>query len=395
MSILKQLHPDQIFVHYEDFPLSENPAVDWIEDLKRDVAILNFRPMTSAASLCSAQIMDLKMNGIFVESDVIVANLSRAYVISLLGFCQKSKNSCIKNSLFPPSGKLLLKSPTSIELRENVEVLNCQPFKQIDSQIFLPRCVLSDNQFRVGDIQQGDNVFHKSMRTILYGNSESVKPLLSSSTIPLYGHIVSETFTSKVYISILSAVNSGKIKTIFYHGTELPYGTYWNKLKETGAKIHFVEVDSKTFPNTKASLHQYNFYILLQYGGIIFTELVIWQKEIPPDILKFDTVGTVLPFEGDTKLFDLNVLMAKPGALFLRSILAISQQLGSKSNELIVNYASYHIYELYPKYVYMHTNLIRYVNCNIACTVDHKTLTIVDNNSIINDEESYHKILKH
>ncbi|KAK6178972.1 hypothetical protein SNE40_011438 [Patella caerulea] len=380
MAILKIIQPDEIIFHYVRLPIKrEHNSATWIEDLQREVTILTFEPKPDV-QLCQQfyadrSFTDTHISGLFIDHNVVISNLTREHAVDKLKYTCNSHDeyTCNKHSRNPPNKQIIIKASQTSKKQNNhysnTEVINCPTLEEFYRSWNSFSCVEIMKNINVDDILYGDAHFVKLARSILYGSEKPVEPISSiDNLIPVNGHVITERFSFLTYVSIYSAVKIGGFKFIFFHGKYKPTSQFWDKLQTLDAQIVFVAVDFEQFPTSTHSLLQYSFYLLLQYGGVVFRENVIWLKPLTIEIRKYDTVASLMnPTEISTGgRINFNILMAKTGSKFLQGLIPLHQQLSRDYSKTETDFAlnAYHLYEQQPSTLFLFEDLMYTVNCD-------------------------------
>ena len=168
-----------------------------------------------------------------------------------------------------------------------------------------------------------------------------------------------------------------RVDTVLVHGDVEPLGPFWEELiSKYPDRVSYVYRSQQSSiygrPITKLSPMSdvLRLDILLKYGGIYTDWDAVWVKELDTSIRQYDTVVS-LDWPGHLKPYpdtlNLGVMLAKPGAPFIRRLLDNLHDFEDGVGPNLWCYIclkSYKVYEKYPNLVKIdhHLQVIAYQN---------------------------------
>lgn len=197
-----------------------------------------------------------------------------------------------------------------------------------------PVCVFLSHEIFPTMILEGKPLHLSSLlRWVGYGSAAELVPKMSNEEI--VPNIVHYVWLGKrklkffAYLSVLSAVYVLKAEAVYVHGDYEPEGELWQQIKlEPQVKFIVRKFPTAVFgePIVKFASHGSDYLrgdLLLRYGGVYADWDVIFLKEMPFDMKRYNTTANVdWPKTGAfPDVFNLGVLVAAPGAPFLRHFL--------------------------------------------------------------------------
>lgn len=389
LSIAKILQPDQIIFHFLEMPLSDRKGyLTWFEDIQREVPMLSLKQLKDHKH-CDKFFKGVHKNedfsytgGIFIMGDIILANLSREVFYHLNNNLDMNVyNVCNTNSVVSCAQQNRIS--TQLFLVPEAEQYN---LSAVDKRILLhcpslmhvtkPSehfCIHTSQHLVPYEIWHQNTSFHNFARQIVY-NTQTVLVPFSETNIPMKKivHILNLYGTSVDHLcllSIKSAFIRGAVDHVFLHTHKFVKDPLWHELRQnySVSYVHAPELDS-----SQHSKVLYGMHTLAQYGGMIMTCNIIFQKH-SGFLFDYPAVATVQKSKNRlAHLLDFGIFFAKTDSLFLKMLIPVLKQLDDTSSPLDAGAIGYHVYEQYPSALYLETNLFEHQICNKD--VCHSTL---------------------
>ncbi|CAG5127644.1 unnamed protein product [Candidula unifasciata] len=399
LSVIKQLQPDKIVIHYRSQPRADPQGYwRWLEDLQRNVAMLSMRPLSNyricrhdlSAGVTYDHYDFPDPYGVFLLGDIAISNLTRSDVTDLIkkSFSQRASASYLK-TVPPATEEELLKSqvflvsdtePYHTSQSPGRVVITCPAVSTVNSlKLYVNvSCIGINSYLSSEELLIRDSRFHRFARSVMYGSPNVINaPMFSSVQIPNSIHIILKDgvtqITPLLYLSIKSAYFKGKVDDVFVHAATPPAGTLWDRLRTRHElNVKHIPMPSSEELNTKHTAMAYALFTLLQHGGIAHFGDVVFLKPIPLSLRHAGAIAT--PHYSEFRLrhqsTNTAVLAGSKGSVFVESFLARLRQEDLKSPDVRADDIATHTREIHPESVLLDSQLTSHQKCDkVRCQV--------------------------
>ena len=342
LAAFKILKPSVLNLHVIEFPFRDADGYyQFLDDLKRDLPPLLVKQLANKRA-CSGDskeklmaILGLigKEGGIALSSKAILvpgATIVSKYLEHEISIGQGLDTEeplvvFLKSDVFFPSSdkEKLVSSANYFQCSEP------QKFSLSPTSV----CVSVGHEIFPVSTFQGSHHLNCLLRWVGYGSAAELVP--KPSTDEIVPNIVHYVWLGKrrlgffAYLSVMSALHVLKADAVYIHGDYEPEGDLWQEVKlDTHVKFIIRKFPFALYgqPIVKFASHASDFLrgdLLLRYGGVYADWDVIFVKEMPSILRRYNTTANVdWPHTGAfPDVFNLGVLISAPGAPFLRYFL--------------------------------------------------------------------------
>ncbi|RUS80487.1 hypothetical protein EGW08_011765 [Elysia chlorotica] len=342
LAAFKILNPSVLNLHVLTLPYKDADGYyQFLDDLKRDLPPLLIKELQDK-QVCYGNIQQkLKSilsligeeGGIAMSAEVVLvpsATISSKFLMEKISIGQSSA-SREPLVVFLQSNAYKGTSHTD-QLISSSTLFDCtEPNKFSISSTSV--CVSVEEEIFPKMIFQGNHHLYFLLRWIGYGSSAELVP--KPANVEIVPNIVHYVWLGKrhlkyfAYLSILSSLHVLQAEAVYVHGDIEPLGELWQEVK-LNPRVKFIQRNfpSSVFgqPIVKFASHASDYLrgdLLLRYGGVYADWDVIFLQEMPSIMRRYNTTANVdWPETGDfPDVFNLGVLVAAPGAPFLRHFL--------------------------------------------------------------------------
>ena len=192
------------------------------------------------------------------------------------------------------------------------------------------QCVVITEDFNPVDIMYRDSSIAAFVRRIFYGHPEMPLPRYDRNTLaPKVAHYVwlgKLDLNVGFFLSILSMIYVGKVDAVYIHGNFKPVGKLWQKINNMTDKVHSVPIRKPKFVFGQKITVIPHFAdiikssVMYHYGGLMMDPDLIILKEIPKELLYYDTVVQPgqTPRPGFPDIFNMGLSFSKPRSEFAK-----------------------------------------------------------------------------
>ena len=342
LAAFKILKPSVLNLHMVTLPYKDvDGYYQFLDDLKRDLPPLLIRQMqdkqicygNSQQKLKSILALIGHEGGIALNAEVILVPTASISSRLLTGKLSIGQSSVTKEPLavFLQANAYRSSSQTD-QLISSSTLFDCSEVKKF-SISSTTVCVSVKREIFPKTIFQGSQDLEYLLRWVGYGSAAELVP--KPASVEIVPNIVHYVWLGKrklkffAYLSILSSLHVLKAEAVYVHGDEEPLGELWQEVKlNPNVKFILRKFPTSVFgqPIVKFASHASDYLrgdLLLRYGGVYADWDVIFLKEMPSLMRRYNTTANVdWPKTGAfPDVFNLGVLVAAPGAPFLRHFL--------------------------------------------------------------------------
>ncbi len=326
LSVLKNLQPDRVVIHYQHPPARDKMLYNlWLDDLKRDYPFFILQPMSARLlEYCAGDAM-LKRRivlellnvdgGFFLAENTWLLNITPQDKLQDMEIALSTDNGAFDGFAMMRAG-LLDNNRTEESVMTSgqyrVKQSQCGLVHHVYNANGLPiRCVIVKgakyDRFWPMHIWDLDDPFGRLARKIFYGTEKILKPEPSYDTlVPNIAHMVwigGGQMDFVFYLSVLSLLFVAKVDTVFIHG-DLPIpGDYWQTLTtydRTKDRVRFITrsppsmiyqgVIEPWYRSLMSDLIRVD--LMIKYGGIYTDTDAIWVKPLTYEDRGYDAVAS-------------------------------------------------------------------------------------------------------
>ena len=426
VSVLNQLRPDQVVIHYQNYPLTDETFYNqWLDDLIHQYPFLLLEPMSdSQAEYCSEMperkiqiIMETltAYGGFYINHNTWMLNYNHEHRLLDFEYAIESGTTngfiSLRKGLYQNGDtiKYLITKPSL-----KYQISSCGHVNHLFLSDHKPVCVvLSDmkyeDDFYPKDIWELDDAFGRAARELFYGTSKILKPQPSYETmVPNIGHMIwlgGGEIDFLFYLSVLSVLYVLEVDTLYIHGNLEPVGKYWQQVKRKARvqyierslpiKVYQGEIDNQFYSLMSDVIRA---DIMVHYGGIYTDTDAIWVKTLSNEergyeaVASFDWVDWAYPFPDEV---NMGISYGKRGAPFWQLFQDSMRTLHNEIPGFTGVHMPYKLLEKHPDLLRIdpHLSVICYEQrCHPTWVKDYHNVTIdhITDNSITNWREDVH-----
>ena len=311
MSVIRELAPDVIYIHYQYYPYRDNLYYNtWLEDIIDEFPFLIMKEIPKNEIGC-------KQDGVTPNLDFVMKNLRKTGGLFvrentvLADFPIQLRNHTFVNALDHRSmnGFLLSKGndfgrSTIDEIMRNTRYktksLHCGTPESVVTFKKQPTCVVIDQVLYPKDIWDLDDAFGRLARQVFYGRPDIPKPNQSEDDlVPNIAHICwigGGGMDFLFYLSVLSLLYVAKVDVVYIHGSA-PTGHYWDSIKNHERIVVILRETPKTVYGNRVHVlsHVTDVWrvdFMVKYGGIYVDTDTVFVKPLDRQIRSYDAVGS-------------------------------------------------------------------------------------------------------
>ncbi|XP_059149722.1 uncharacterized protein LOC131936687 [Physella acuta] len=385
LSAVRILRPLKIYFYYHHLPeVDDFWYHTWFQELTQSVPNLVLRHVNFELRCGSRDVLELAVNrlakhgGLYIGENTLLTRYpeeTKSQSFFSAFYSNTSINDVTQGFIF--SARVFPKNTIDEKVRSFFRSnIRCCSMKDYDSQNSKPcPCLGIKESLNPKDIWDGSTRFSELTRWIYYGKRgvQTVKQTdRPQDYIPLIAHLVwiqtknildPREFRFLHYLSVISALHVAGFQRVFVHGDEIPQGEWWDKLG--GENVTFVKIEQPETVFQQGVIgraHQSDVLrlsILLKHGGVYQDRDVIWVSKVPDDLRRYPAVACPdWPANGAwPEVFNMGVVMAKPGAEFLKHFLRTFSYYRDDKWAFNAVFMPYKTYEQHPDTLYVDRHL--------------------------------------
>ena len=219
-----------------------------------------------------------------------------------------------------------------------------------------------------------------------------------SDVIPRIAHYVVNSGISHMdyafYLSVLSVLHVVQVECVYFHGNVMPSGDFWNKLLKGGRCVRWINwpMTSEVWGHAiRWSTQQDDILrteILSRYGGLMLDRTVYFNKPLPEELWRFDTVLSSLAIVDESVPFNqqddivAHVYLSRPSAAFFQRFMDRQKRCYEPGTGGLYSADTYssnaqmsNVYRRNPTLAYVMPNLMTYCEQLNGCLISRSDLS--------------------